>query len=229
MVTNFRRDEPLTVEKLNFIIARIPTLYSHLTDDQYYVMKDNVLGVVKAKVKAIHKPYIPAQGDTDQTKMVWKLYTGSNCPVRKPPRPNTAQTNSGRAGQPVAPPHIPPVVLEMPWHPDGPEEMHFELPQMTEFNHQVLPDSGTRIEEMYSLALNSGGEEIPGLWRLSGYNPDHTAYLSAIVKVMERKEKPEERSSSRMQQPPAMRKRRREAEAQDENDETVFKRARIYI
>lgn len=225
MVTNFRADTPLTREKLDFIAGRIPTLHRHLTDDQYYVIKDNILGAVKKKLTAIYKPYTSSQGDTDEAKVVWKIFTGSSCPVYRPPRPNTTQNNSGRAGQPpVATPNIPQVVLEMPWHPEGPEEMQ-KLPQMTEFNYQVLPDSETRIKEMYSLALNNGGEEIPGLWRLSGYNPDHSVYLSAIVKIMEKKEKPVG-PSSRMQPPSATRKRRRESEVQDE---TVFKRSRIYI
>ncbi|XP_063047614.1 uncharacterized protein LOC134441293 [Engraulis encrasicolus] len=227
LVTNLSPIENglLNREKLNVIAARMPTFYRHLTDAQYYAIHDDEIDWIKPKLRVIHKPFTPSQGDTDETKKQWKLFTGSNGPVCRPQRPNTTQP--GRVGQSVAPPHIPPVALDMPWHPEGPETFDYEIPQETEYNYEVLP-SGILIDEIFSLVGNSGGEEIPGLWKLTAYNPDKTVYVSAAVKILERKEKSVRRSSSRMRQPATTRKRRREAEAQDEDD-SIFKRRRIYI
>ena len=113
----------------------------------------------------------------------------------------------------------------MPWHPEEPEDAQVKLDLTAEYSAQSLAD-GRYVCEIFSPVKNAGGEEIPGLWRISGYNLDSTVYLSVIVKVMEKKDKPEKPSFGMLQRPAT---RKRKADYNDENDEPLSKKRSIYV
>lgn len=114
----------------------------------------------------------------------------------------------------------------MPWHPEVPEDANVEMDLTTEYSSQTLAD-GRIIYEILSQVKNAGGEEIPGLWRVSDYDMDGTVYLSVIIQVKEKKKKVKEKPAFSMLRPAANKRKADDNNSQD--NEPPFKKRPIYI
>lgn len=185
LVTNIRPHEPLTEEKIRFIATRIPALSRIVSDTHFYDSSYTPLDS-HSTVKVRRTPYRPSPTDTDSVRVAWKVFTGSKCRVYRPPRQPKAYGPTGPP-QPLRPQPIPPVPLQMPWHPEVPEDANVEMDLTTEYSSQTLAD-GRIIYEILSQVKNAGGEEIPGLWRVSDYDMDGTVYLCDHTSQGEEKE-----------------------------------------
>lgn len=217
LVTNIRPYEPLDDDKIISIATRIPALSQMVSDTHFYDSSYSPLDS-SSTVKILPRPYRPPP-DMDSVRVAWKVFTGSKCRVYRPPRQPTAYGPT-RPAQPPKPQPIPPVPLQIPWHPEEPEHAHVEMDLTTEYSSQTSAD-GESIYEILSQVKNAGGEEIPGLWRVSGYHMDGTVYLSVIIKIMEKKEKMTEKEKA------AFSMLRNDNDSQD--NEPPLKKRPIYI
>ncbi|KAG5278758.1 hypothetical protein AALO_G00102410 [Alosa alosa] len=210
LVTNMRPDETLSLEKLHCIAGRIPALHQRLRGPHVYVPPAD-----RPSLKMIKAPYQPSPGD-HPVKEAWKAYTGSRCPVFKLDSQATVYRPQV-AMQKQRPQMMPPVALEVPWHPEEAEERNADLGPTTLYSAQVSAD-GQKFYEVFTPIEHSGGEKIPGLWRFSAYNQDNTLYFSVVVNVTEERDMPKK---------PSNRKRKADDNGQHDDQSPSRKRANI--
>lgn len=175
------------MEKLNCISGRLPAFHQWMRGDHVYAALDG-----QPNLKVIKAPY-QASPVEHPIHEAWKAFTGSSCPAYKPISQATAYRPQVILKR-KRPSMIPPAPLQVQWHPEDPWERNASLPPNAIYGVQMLAN-GQMIYEMSTPISPAGGEEIPGLWRFSGYHQDGTIYFSVVLKVTEETDMPQRPSS----------------------------------
>ncbi|XP_062406897.1 uncharacterized protein LOC134097640 [Sardina pilchardus] len=208
VVTNMRPDEPLSLDTLHCIANRIPAFHQRLRGAHVYVPPAD-----RPSLNILWAPYQPSPGN-HPVKEAWKAYTGSSCPVFKPNSQATAYRPQ-IIMQKQRPQMMPPAALQVPWHAEELGERNDDLGPTTRYSVQVSV-YGQKFYEVFTPIQHSGREDIPGLWRFSVYDWDHTLYFSVVVQVTEERDMPKK---------PSTRKRKADDNGQDYDQCPCRKRA----